>query len=68
MGYERLLTVYVLVRSWFSLAMEDGEPLLPSVATEAIVVDRGKIYLSEHLMSGAPGWVSPSSRQGSPGH
>jgi len=33
------------------LATEDGEPLLPSVAAETIVVDHGKIYLSEHLMS-----------------
>jgi hypothetical protein len=29
----------------------DGTPLLPSVAAETIVVDHGKIYLSEHLMS-----------------
>jgi transposase InsO family protein len=33
------------------LADEDGEPLLPSVAAETIVVDHGKIYLSEHLIS-----------------
>jgi hypothetical protein len=33
------------------LATEGGEPLLPSVAAETVVVDRGKIYLSEHLMS-----------------
>ena len=33
------------------LADEDGQPLLPSVAAETIVVDHGKIYLSEHLMS-----------------
>ena len=33
------------------LAGEDGEPLLPSVAAETIVVDHGRIYLSEHLMS-----------------
>lgn len=33
------------------LADENGEPLLPSVAAETIVVDHGKIYLSEHLMS-----------------
>jgi transposase InsO family protein len=33
------------------LAGEDGEPLLPSVAAETIVVDHGKIYLSEHLIS-----------------
>ena len=33
------------------LAGEDGTPLLPSVAAETIVVDHGKIYLSEHLMS-----------------
>ncbi|HUY44207.1 MAG TPA: hypothetical protein VMV92_00555 [Streptosporangiaceae bacterium] len=33
------------------LAGEDGSPLLPSVAAETIVVDHGKIYLSEHLMS-----------------
>ena len=33
------------------LATEDGEPLLPSVAAETVVIDHGKIYLSEHLMS-----------------
>jgi hypothetical protein len=33
------------------LAGEDGQPLLPSVAAETMVCDRGKIYLSEHLMS-----------------
>jgi transposase InsO family protein len=33
------------------LAAEDGEPLLPSVAAETVLVDHGKIYLSEHLMS-----------------
>ena len=33
------------------LADEDGQPLLPSVAAETVVVDHGKIYLSEHLMS-----------------
>jgi transposase InsO family protein len=33
------------------LATQDGDPLLPSVAAETIVVDHGKIYLSEHLMS-----------------
>jgi transposase InsO family protein len=33
------------------LAAQDGEPLLPSVAAETVVVDHGKIYLSEHLMS-----------------
>ena len=33
------------------LADENGVPLLPSVAAETIVVDHGKIYLSEHLMS-----------------
>ena len=33
-----------------SSAAHDGE-LLPSVAAETIVVDHGKIYLSEHLMS-----------------
>jgi transposase InsO family protein len=33
------------------LAGPDGMPLLPSVAAETVVVDRGKIYLSEHLMS-----------------
>jgi transposase InsO family protein len=32
------------------LAGADGE-LLPSVAAETVVVDHGKIYLSEHLMS-----------------
>jgi len=33
------------------LAGEDGEPLLPSVPAETIIVDHGKIYLSEHVMS-----------------
>src|SRR6516162_5348075 len=33
------------------LADENGETLLPSVAAETIVVDHGKIYLSEHLIS-----------------
>ena len=33
------------------LATEDGTPLLPSVAAETVLVDHGKIYLSEHLMS-----------------
>ena len=33
------------------LATQDGEPLLPSVAAETIIVDHGRIYLSEHLMS-----------------
>jgi transposase InsO family protein len=33
------------------LAGPDGTPLLPSVAAETVVVDHGKIYLSEHLMS-----------------
>src|ERR1019366_8875628 len=33
------------------LADENGQPLLPSVAAETIVVDHVKIYLSEHLMS-----------------
>ena len=33
------------------LADENGRPLLPSVAAESVVVDHGKIYLSEHLMS-----------------
>ena len=33
------------------LADENGRPLLPSVAAETVVVDHGKIYLSEHLMS-----------------
>jgi transposase InsO family protein len=33
------------------LADPDGTPLLPSVAAETVVVDHGKIYLSEHLMS-----------------
>jgi len=28
-----------------------GQPLLPSVAAETLVVDHGKIYLSEHLLS-----------------
>lgn len=29
----------------------DGAPLLPSVAAETLVVDHGRIYLSEHLLS-----------------
>ncbi len=33
------------------LADGNGEPLLPSVAAETIVVDHGKIYLSDHLLS-----------------
>ena len=33
------------------LADEDGTPLLPSVAAETVLVDHGRIYLSEHLMS-----------------
>jgi transposase InsO family protein len=33
------------------LADQDGQPLLPSVAAETIVVDHGKIYISEHLTS-----------------
>jgi transposase InsO family protein len=33
------------------LAGQDGMPLLPSVAAETVLVDHGKIYLSEHLMS-----------------
>ncbi len=33
------------------LADQDGQPLLPSVAAESIVVDHGKIYMSEHLSS-----------------
>jgi transposase InsO family protein len=33
------------------LADQDGQPLLPSVAPETIVVDHGKIYVSEHLIS-----------------
>jgi transposase InsO family protein len=33
------------------LAEADGTPLLPSVAAEAVIVDHGKIYLSEHLVS-----------------
>jgi Mu transposase, C-terminal len=33
------------------LAGQDGTPLLPSVAAETVLVDHGKIYLSEHLMS-----------------
>ena len=33
------------------LADQDGQPLLPSVAAETIVVDHGKIYVSEHLTS-----------------
>jgi transposase InsO family protein len=33
------------------LADQDGQPLLPSVAPETIVVDHGKIYVSEHLTS-----------------
>jgi transposase InsO family protein len=33
------------------LADQDGQPLLPSVTAETIVVDHGKIYVSEHLTS-----------------
>ncbi len=33
------------------LADKDGRPLLPSVAPETVVVDHGKIYVSEHLTS-----------------
>jgi transposase InsO family protein len=33
------------------LADQDGQLLLPSVAAETIVVDHGKIYVSEHLTS-----------------
>jgi transposase InsO family protein len=33
------------------LVDETGRPLLPSVAAETVVVDHGKIYLSEHLLS-----------------
>ena len=33
------------------LADKDSQPMLPSVAAETIVVDHGRIYLSEHLMS-----------------
>jgi transposase InsO family protein len=33
------------------LADDEGQLLLPSVAAETIVVDHGKVYLSEHLMS-----------------
>jgi transposase InsO family protein len=33
------------------LANESGQPLLPSVTAETIVVDHSKIHLSEHLMS-----------------
>ena len=33
------------------LAGPGGTPLLPSVAAETVLVDHGKIYLSEHLMS-----------------
>jgi transposase InsO family protein len=33
------------------LADQAGQPLLPSVAAETIVVDHGKIYVSEHLSS-----------------
>lgn len=33
------------------LAGGDGRPLLPSVAAETVVVDHGRIYLSEHLLS-----------------
>jgi transposase InsO family protein len=33
------------------LADADGHPLLPSVAAETIVVDHGKVYLSDHVMS-----------------
>jgi transposase InsO family protein len=33
------------------LADADGNPLLPSVAAETVVVDNGKIYISDHLLS-----------------
>ena len=33
------------------LVDEHGVPLLPSVAPETVVVDNGKIYISEHLIS-----------------
>lgn len=33
------------------LADADGTPLLPAVAAETIVVDHGKIYLAEHVVS-----------------
>lgn len=33
------------------LADADGNPLLPSVAAETVVVDNGRIYISEHLLS-----------------
>ncbi|MBT2458636.1 DDE-type integrase/transposase/recombinase [Streptomyces sp. ISL-86] len=32
-------------------AADDGQPLLPSVAAEAIVFDHGKVYLSNHIRS-----------------
>ena len=51
------------------LATEGGEPLLPSVAAETIVVDHGKIYLSEHLMSAcARLGISVQPAPGLPGH
>jgi Mu transposase, C-terminal len=51
------------------LATEDGEPLLPSVAAETVVVVHGRIFLSEHLMSACarlgisvqPAWVYQAS-------
>ena len=50
------------------LAGEDGQPLLPSVPAETVVVDHGKIYLSEHLMTAcARLGISPAG-QGLPGH
>lgn len=33
------------------LADKDGQPLLPSVAPETVVVDHGKLYVSGHLTS-----------------
>lgn len=33
------------------LVDEEGVPVLPSVAAETVIVDNGKIYLSEHLLS-----------------
>jgi len=31
------------------LVDDEGGPVLPSVAAETIVVDNGKIYISDHL-------------------
>ncbi|MFH8566160.1 hypothetical protein [Streptomyces sp. NPDC017988] len=33
------------------LVDRDGQPLLPTVATETIIFDHGKVYLSNHIKS-----------------